>query len=173
MANDKIGNEIFVTILRIRKINNRANFDSIYKKIKKEFPGDGIHALINDGKIINKLYRNADSYYVNSNLVDLETPNLLKSSQSVQRIAFANIDSLSNSNGDFCLDPTLVYTSVGCKQNSPITRGHIKPTLYIPNSFEDTPTLNVSETPKSANLSNLSYIPNSTKSENLTKHQKE
>ena len=80
MANDKIGNEIFVTILRIRKINNRANLDSIYKKIKKEFPGDGIRTLINDGKIINKLNRNADSYYVNSNLVDLETPNLLKSS---------------------------------------------------------------------------------------------
>ena len=35
MANDKIGNEILVTILRIRKINNRANLDSIYKKIKK------------------------------------------------------------------------------------------------------------------------------------------
>ena len=120
--------------------------------------------------MINKLNRNADSYYVNSNLVDLETPNLLKSSQSVQRITFAHIDSLSNSNGEFCLDLTLVYTSVGCTQNSSITRGHIKPTLYIPNSSEDTPTLNVSETPKSVNLS---YIPNSTKSENLTKHQKE
>ena len=89
MANDKIDNEIFVTILRIRKNNNRADLDSIYKEITKsidfedvtkEFLDDRIHTLINDGKIINKLNRNADSYYVNSNLVDLETPNLLKSS---------------------------------------------------------------------------------------------
>ena len=89
MANDKIDNEIFVTILRARNKNNREDLESIYKKIKKsidfgdvtkEFLGDRIHTLINDGKIINKLNRNADSYYVNSNLVDLETPNLLKSS---------------------------------------------------------------------------------------------
>ena len=106
MANDKIDNEIFVTILRIRKNNNRADLDSIYKEITKsidfedvtkEFLDDRIHTLINDGKIINKLNRNADSYYVNSSLVDLETPNLLKSSQSVQRIALAPKDSLSNS----------------------------------------------------------------------------
>ena len=85
MANDKIDNEIFVTILPIRKNDNQTDLDSIYKEIKKpidfeEFLDDRIHALINDGKIINKLNRNADSYYVNSNLVDLETPNLLKSS---------------------------------------------------------------------------------------------
>ena len=35
MANDKIDSEIFVTVLRIRKSNNRANLDSIYKEIKK------------------------------------------------------------------------------------------------------------------------------------------
>ena len=61
MANDKIDNEIFVTILRIRKNNNRADLDSIYKEIKKsidfedvtkEFFDDRIHTLINDGKII-------------------------------------------------------------------------------------------------------------------------
>ena len=35
MANNKIDNEIFVTILRIRKNNNRADLDSsIYKEIK-------------------------------------------------------------------------------------------------------------------------------------------
>ena len=93
MANDKIDNEIFVTILRIRKNNNRADLDSIYKEITKsidfedvtkEFLDDRIHTLINDGKIINKLNRNANSYYVNSELVDLETPNLLKCPQSVQ-----------------------------------------------------------------------------------------
>ena len=89
MANDKIDNEIFVTILRIRKNNNRADLDSIYKEITKaidfedvtkEFLDDRIHTLINAEKIINKLNRNANSYYVNSELVDLETPNLLKSS---------------------------------------------------------------------------------------------
>ena len=88
MANDKIDNEIFVTILRIRKNNNRADLDSIYKErtksidfedVTKEFLDDRIHTLINDGKIINKLNPNADSYYVNSELFDLETPNLLKS----------------------------------------------------------------------------------------------
>ena len=103
MANDKIDNEIFLTILPIRKNDNQTDLDSIYKEIKKpidfeEFLDDRIHALINDGKIINKLNRNADSYYVNSNLVDLEMPNLLKSSQSVQRIALTPTDSFSNSN---------------------------------------------------------------------------
>ena len=60
MANNKI----LVNKLRIRKSNNRANLDSIYKEIKKcldfqdvtkEFLDDRIHTLINNGKIINKL----------------------------------------------------------------------------------------------------------------------
>ena len=60
MANNKI----LVTILRIRKSNNRANLDSIYKEINffldfqdvtKEFLDDRIHTLINNGKIISKL----------------------------------------------------------------------------------------------------------------------
>ena len=69
MANDKIDNEIFVTILRIT-INNRANLDSIHKEIKKslhfedvtkEFLDNRTHALINNGKIISKLNRYAGS----------------------------------------------------------------------------------------------------------------
>ena len=69
MANDKIDNEIFVTILRIT-INNRANLDSIHKEIKKslrfedvtkEFLDNRNHALINNGKIISKLNRYAGS----------------------------------------------------------------------------------------------------------------
>ena len=97
MANDKSDKKIFVTILRTRKNNNRADLDSICKEIKqsvdfedvtKEFLDDGIYTLINDGKITSKLNQNGDSYYVNSELVDLETPNLLKSSKSVQRIGF-------------------------------------------------------------------------------------
>ena len=107
MANNKIDEETFVTILRIRKNNNWADLDRIYKEIKKslgfedvtkEFVDNRIHALINDGKIIDKLNQNVDSYYVNSELVDLETPNLLNPSQSVLRITLAPVDSLSNSN---------------------------------------------------------------------------
>ena len=152
MANDKIDNEIFVTILRIRKNNNRADLDSIYKEIKKsidfeEFLDDRIHALINNGKIINKLNRNADSYYVNPNLVDLEMPNLLKSSQSVQRTALAPTDSFSNSNDT---------PALGVNKTPQLQMVTLTPTIYIPNSCEDTPTLNRNETPiisKSANLS--------------------
>ena len=64
MTTDKTDNEIFVTILHIREINNRADLDSIYKEIEKsldfedatkKFLDDRIHALINDRKIINKL----------------------------------------------------------------------------------------------------------------------
>ena len=60
MANNKI----LVNKLRIRKSNNRANLDSIYKEINffldfqdvtKEFLDDRIHTLINNGKIMNKL----------------------------------------------------------------------------------------------------------------------
>ena len=70
MANDKIDDEIFVTLLRItKKNNNRADGDSIYKEIKKylrsedvtkEFLDDKIHTLINDW-IINNADRTADS----------------------------------------------------------------------------------------------------------------
>ena len=83
-----------------------ADLHSIYKKIKKlidfedvtkEYLDDRNHTLINDGKI-NKLNRNGDSYYVNSEFIDLEMPNLLKSSKSVQRITLTPTDSLSNSN---------------------------------------------------------------------------
>ena len=62
MANDKIDNEIFATILRIRKNNNRAGLDNIFKEIKKtidfedvakKFHDDRIHMLMNDGEIIS------------------------------------------------------------------------------------------------------------------------
>ena len=170
MANNKIDNEIFVTILRIRKNNNRGDRDSIYREIKKsidfegvtkEFLDDRIHTLINYGKIINKLNRNADSYYANSNLIDLEMPNLLNSLQSVQRIALAPTDSLSNSN-DILASKTPQLQGVT-----------LTPTIYIPNSSEDTPTLNVNETPIISKSANLSCIPNSTKWQNLNKHQKD
>ena len=45
--------------------------------------------------------------------------------------------------------------------------------IYISNSSEDTSALNVNETPIISKYANLSCIPNSTKSQNLKKHQKE
>ena len=74
-------------IRRVFVVKN--NFKKEIKKsldledVTKEILDDRIHTLINDGKILNKLNRNADSYYANSEIVDLEMPNLLKSSQSV------------------------------------------------------------------------------------------
>ena len=70
----------------------------VFEDVTKEFLHNKIHTLINDWKIINKLNRNADSYNVNSELVDLETPNLSKSLQSVQRITSVPTDFLSSSN---------------------------------------------------------------------------
>ena len=163
MADNKTDNEIFVTILRVRKNNNRVDPDSNYKEIKKyidfedttkEFLDDRIHALVNDGKKMNKLNRNADSYYVNSNLVDLETPNLLKSSQSVQRIALAPRDSLSNSND---------IPALGASKTPQLQGVTLSSIIFIPNSSEDISTLNVNETPIISKSTNLSCILNSTK----------
>ena len=65
----------------LAKKNNRADIDSIYKQIiktidfediTKEFLDGRIHTLINDEKILNKRNGNADSYYVNTELVDTE-----------------------------------------------------------------------------------------------------
>ena len=99
--------------------------------------------------------RNIDSYHVNSELVDLETLNLLNSSQSVQRISLTPTYSLSNSN------------------DTPAFGVNKTPIIYISNSSEDSPALNVNETPVISKSANLSCILNSTKSQNLNKHLKE
>ena len=54
---------------------NKKSLD--FEDATNEFPEDRMSTLINVGKIIIKLNRNAESYYVNSELVDLETTNLL------------------------------------------------------------------------------------------------
>ena len=173
IGNDKIDDEIFVTIFRIRENNNRGNLDSICKEIKKSldfedvpkgFLDDRIYTLINDGKTINELNRNAYSYYVNSELVDLERPNLLNSSQSVQRISLTPTDSLSNYNDK---------PALGANKTPQLQGVTLTPTIYISNSSEDTPALNVNKTPISSKSANLSCIPNSTKSQNLNKQKKE
>ena len=95
MANDNIDNQIFLNIFNIRKKNNRGDLDSIYKEIlksldfehvTKEFLGDRIHTLINDGKLINKFNRKANSYYLYSELIDLETLNSPNFSPDMQGI---------------------------------------------------------------------------------------
>ena len=134
MASDNNDNQIFLNIFNIRKKNNRADLDSIYKEIVKsfehvttEFLDDRIHTLINDRKIINKFNRNADSYYVYSEFIDLETLNLLNFSPDMQGIT-----------------PT--------------------PTISQSNTTENTPELNVNETPQLAKSGNLPNISNNSKS---------
>ena len=117
MKNGAIDNTIFSTILQIRKKNNRADTDGIYKQIinaidfedvTKEFLDNRIHTLINDEKIINKRNGNADSYYVNTELVDTGALELLFPSQELSKLA---------------------------------------PAILIPDSLNDSPLLNESETP--------------------------
>ena len=136
MANDNNDNQIFLNIFNIRKKNNRADLDSIYKEIvksldfehvTKEFLDDRIHTSINDGKIINKINRNADSYYVNSELIDLETLILPNFSPDMQGKS-----------------PT--------------------PTISQSNTTENTPELNVNETPQLPKSGNLQNISNNSKS---------
>ena len=94
MKSDAIDNIIFSTILQIRKRNNRADIDSIYKQIiktidvediTKEFLDDRIHKLINNEKMINKRNRNTDSYYVNTELVDTGVLELVFASQVLSK----------------------------------------------------------------------------------------
>ena len=109
--------------------------------------------------------RNADSYYVNYyELVNLETPNLLKSSQSVQRISLTSTHSLSNSNDTPALSVNKTLQLQGVT---------LAPTISISNSSENTAALNANETSVISKSANLSCILNSTKSQNLGKHQKE
>ena len=71
MVIDKTDDTSFSITLKIRKNNNRADVDTIYKKniktvdfenITEEFLDHRIHNLITEGKIINKINRSADSY---------------------------------------------------------------------------------------------------------------
>ena len=84
MATDKIDDAIFSIILQIRKNNNHADVNSIHKHIikivdfedvTKEYLDERIHTLITDGKIINKINRNADCYYVNEKDIESILPN--------------------------------------------------------------------------------------------------
>ena len=89
MANNKIDDTIFSIVLQIRKNDNRIDVDSIHKQIiktvdfeniTKEFLDDRIHTLITDVKIITKIDRNADSYYIHEKDIDTESLNLQNTS---------------------------------------------------------------------------------------------
>ena len=82
----------------------------------------------------------------------------------MQRIALTLTDSLSNSNDT---------PALGGKKTPQLLGVTLTPTIYIPNSSAETPTLNVHETPIISKSANLSCIHNSTKSQNLNKHQKD
>ena len=78
------------------------------------------------------------------------------------KISITPTDSLSNTD----------YTPTWGANKTTLLQGvTLTPTIYIPTSFEDTPALNVTETPVISKSANLSCIPNSTKLQNLDKHQ--
>ena len=78
------------------------------------------------------------------------------------KISITPTDSLSNTD----------YTPTWGANKTALLQGvTLTPTIYIPTSFEDTPALNVTETPVISKSANLSCIPNSTKLQNLDKHQ--
>ena len=98
--------------------------------------------------------RKADSYYVNSELFDSETPDLLKF-QYVQRISLTPTDSLSNSN-----DTPVLGANITLPSYKGVT---LTPTIYMSNSSEYTPALNVIEIPivsKSATYRAFLIAPN-------------
>ena len=62
---------------------------------------------------------------------------------------------------------------LGVNKTSQLQRVTLAPTIYVSNFSEDTPALNVSETPVISKSAYLSCIPNTTKSQNLNKYKKE
>ena len=79
----------------------------------------------------------------------------------MQRTALAPTDSLSSSNET---------SALSANKTPHLQEVTLTPTIYISNSSEDTPALNVNETPLISKSANLSCI---SKSQNLNKHQKE
>ena len=74
MVKDRIDDAILSITLEIRKNQNQADVDNTHKQIvktadfdniTKEVLADRIHTLIIDGKVVNKINRNYDLFYVN------------------------------------------------------------------------------------------------------------
>ena len=73
MVKDRVDDTIFLNILQICKNSNCADISIVFKQIikatdfetiTKEFLDDTIHSLIINGKIKNKINRNAEPCYV-------------------------------------------------------------------------------------------------------------
>ena len=67
-------------MLQIRKNHNQTDVYSIHKQIIKEFLDERMHTLINDGKVINKINCNVNSFYVNEKDIDTESLNFQNTS---------------------------------------------------------------------------------------------
>ena len=67
-------------LLQIRKNHNQTDVYSIHKQIIKEFLDERMHTLINDGKVINKINCNVNSFYVNEKDIDTESLNFQNTS---------------------------------------------------------------------------------------------
>ena len=82
MVKDRIDDAILSVIPEIHKNQNQADVDNTHKQIvktadfdniTKEVLADRIHILIIDGKVVNKINRNADSFYVNEKYINTES----------------------------------------------------------------------------------------------------
>ena len=97
MAKDRIDDAILSVIPEIRKNQNQADVDNTHKQIiktadfdniAKEVLADRIHTLIIDGKVVNKINRNADSFYVNEKYINTESWNLQNTSPIIPDKSF-------------------------------------------------------------------------------------
>ena len=87
MANDKTDDVFFSIILQIRKNNNGADIENIHKNIvtvdfesiTKEFLVNRLYTLITEGKIVNKINRNAKFISETPLISHNETPITTKS----------------------------------------------------------------------------------------------
>lgn len=98
-TNNTISQNIIDAIAKLKKQNKRADVETIHKQVikisdfqylNKECLQDEINDLINEGKILNKLNRNKDSFHINKDILDESAGySLGNSSVSLQNVSFA------------------------------------------------------------------------------------
>lgn len=88
-----ISNTIISIITKLKNQSKRADIDSIYNQLKKnpdiskEHISKTINELLNDQKIINKVNRNKDSFYVNKEVVLSSQDTLMKNTPAVSHVS--------------------------------------------------------------------------------------